>query len=76
MERKTFDSVDIAKFIGSILIFAMHMSAFDDFGKYGSLALVLSARWGVPVFFLLHQKNHQKKTKCLIPVYLYCPLMQ
>ncbi|MBR7041740.1 MAG: acyltransferase [Clostridia bacterium] len=49
--RRSFDSIDIAKFLGSILIFAMHGSALDDF-KIAPSVLEIAARWGVPFFFI------------------------
>lgn len=44
--------IDLYKFIGSIMIFAMHASAFQDFGKMQFLWELLS-RWAVPVFFMV-----------------------
>ncbi|MBR7040537.1 MAG: acyltransferase [Clostridia bacterium] len=49
--KRNFDSVDIAKFIGSVLIFAMHCAAFGDYKKAQSV-LEITARWGVPFFFI------------------------
>ena len=49
--RRSFDSIDIAKFLGSILIFAMQGSALDDF-KIAPSVLEIAARWGVPFFFI------------------------
>ncbi len=45
------NSIDIAKFVGSVLIFAMHCKALGDY-KYASIALEIIARWGVPFFFI------------------------
>ena len=49
--NKQFDSIDVAKLIASILIFAMHCNALGAAGPW-HLALQLCARWGVPFFFL------------------------
>ncbi len=49
--RRSYDSIDIAKFIGSVLIFAMHCTALGDY-KYAQTALEIMARWGVPFFFI------------------------
>ena len=49
--KLSFDSIDIAKFIGSILIFAMHCSALGNY-KYAQFTLEIVARWGVPFFFI------------------------
>ena len=50
-ESKSVDSVDLAKFIASILIFSMHANALGDF-RYAAYVLELLARWGVPFFFV------------------------
>ena len=44
-------TVDLLKFIGSIMIFTMHISAFRDFGEF-SFAWMLLSRWAVPFFFI------------------------
>lgn len=49
--KKSFDVIDLAKFIGSILVFAMHCGALDDCGTLSILPQML-ARWGVPFFFV------------------------
>ena len=49
--KKTFDAIDLAKFIGSILIFAMHCVVFSDYERIRILPEIIS-RWGVPFFFL------------------------
>ena len=41
----------MAKLLGSVLIFSMHCNALGDY-KYGSIALQMLARWGVPFFFI------------------------
>ena len=46
--KETFDTVDIAKFTASILIFSMHCNIF---GEYNIFLEVIS-RWGVPFFFI------------------------
>lgn len=51
--RKNYDLIDLLKFVGSILIFAMHMSAFADFGEgVNTYCLKLLARFGFPFFFV------------------------
>ena len=45
------DSIDVVKFIGSVLIFAMHCSALADY-PVASIVLEIMARWGVPFFFI------------------------
>ena len=49
--KKSLDAIDIAKFAGSILIFAMHCNVLR---AYASVRIVpqLLARWCVPFFFL------------------------
>ena len=50
---KKYDIIDLLKFIASILILAMHMSAFADFGEgFNTYGLQLLARFGVPFFFV------------------------
>ena len=49
--RRAFDSIDIAKFLGSVLIFAMHGTALRDY-RIAQSALEIMARWGVPFFFI------------------------
>lgn len=52
MKVKNYDTIDLLKFAASILIFAMHMSAFVDFGEWVNVyCLKLIARFGVPFFF-------------------------
>lgn len=56
----SLDSVDIAKFVGSILIFAMHCTALVDYKITQNLLEIIS-HWGVPFFFVsssyfLHKK--------------------
>ena len=50
-ENKANSSIDLAKFIASILIFSMHANALGDFLR-ASVVLELLARWGVPFFFI------------------------
>ena len=49
--KKTFESIDLAKFIASVLVFAMHCGVLNDY-KYVSIVPQLLARWGVPFFFI------------------------
>ena len=49
--KKSLDAIDLAKFIGSILIFAMHCVVFSDYERISILPELIS-RWGVPFFFL------------------------
>lgn len=51
MDNHSLDSVDLAKFLGSVLIFAMHCSALSSYNNAG-FVLELLARWGVPFFFV------------------------
>ena len=46
-----FDAIDLFKFIASLLIFSMHFKALNDFENAG-FELELTARWGVPFFFI------------------------
>lgn len=46
--KETFDAIDIAKFVASILIFSMHCNIFGEY----SFFLEVTARWGVPFFFI------------------------
>ena len=49
--KRSFDSIDIAKFFGSILIFAMHCTVLGEY-RIAQKALEIMARWGVPFFFI------------------------
>lgn len=49
---KEHDFVDLLKFIGSIMIFAMHTAAFSSYGRVGFIWEMMS-RWAVPLFFML-----------------------
>lgn len=49
--KKTFDSIDLAKFIASIFVFAMHCNVLSDYTKISMIPELL-ARWGVPFFFI------------------------
>ena len=48
---QSYDCIDLAKFIGSVLIFSMHCNALGDI-EFGSFVLEIAARWGVPFFFI------------------------
>ena len=48
---KKVDSIDLAKLLGSILIFTMHCGALNDYDQLSMIPQLL-ARWGVPFFFL------------------------
>ena len=50
--RRKLDAVDIAKFIGSLLILAMHCEALSDYHENAGLALTIITRWTVPFFFI------------------------
>lgn len=45
------DTIDLLKFLGSIMIFTMHISAFRDCGQLVLVWEILS-RWAVPFFFV------------------------
>lgn len=45
------DTIDLLKFLGSIMIFTMHISAFRDCGQLVFVWELLS-RWAVPFFFV------------------------
>lgn len=49
--KKNLDSVDLAKLIGSILIFAMHCNVLSAYPQ-ANFVLKLLSRWGVPFFFI------------------------
>lgn len=44
-------SIDLLKFIGSIMIFTMHISAFRDFEQF-FFVFELLTRWAVPFYFV------------------------
>lgn len=48
---KEKQGIDLLKFIGSIMIFTIHMAVFESFGEVQS-AWELLCRWAVPVFFI------------------------
>ena len=48
---KKYDSIDLAKLMGSILIFTMHCGALNDYDQLSMIPQLL-ARWGVPFFFI------------------------
>ena len=49
--KKSVDAVDIAKFVGSILIFAMHCNALRSCERLEIVPQLLS-HWAVPFFFI------------------------
>ncbi len=49
--KKTFETIDVAKFIASILILAMHCDILNDY-KFINIVPEVLARWGVPFFFI------------------------
>ncbi len=49
--KKTYESIDLTKFIGSILILTMHCNALSDYDAVSMIPSFLS-RWGVPFFFI------------------------
>lgn len=49
--KKSLESIDLAKFVASILIFSMHCDLLSDY-KFASIIPQLLARWGVPFFFI------------------------
>lgn len=49
--KQSLASIDVAKFIGSVLIFAMHCNVLEN-NANASLALEILSRWGVPFFFI------------------------
>ena len=52
LEKKhRYDSVDLMKFIGSIMIFTMHLNAFNDY-EIVSFIFRKMTQWGVPFFFV------------------------
>lgn len=52
MGKKKYDLVDLFKFIGSILIFLMHLRLFGDSASF-QFYWELLARWAVPFFFIV-----------------------
>ncbi len=74
--KTRYDSIDIAKFMGSILVFSMHFEVFLDYPN-GNLLMQLFARWAVPFFFIsssffLFRKSVDKDvTKSIITRYIY-----
>ena len=49
--KRSLDSVDIAKFIGSIMIFCMHGKMLGDYPG-AAFALEMLDHWAVPLFFI------------------------
>ncbi|MBR1591607.1 MAG: acyltransferase [Ruminococcus sp.] len=49
--KQKFDVIDLTKFIGSILIFMIHMNALGDFEPL-VIPLEIITRWCVPFFFV------------------------
>ena len=50
-KKHRYDSVDLMKFIGSIMIFTMHLNAFNDY-EIVSFIFRKMTQWGVPFFFV------------------------
>lgn len=48
--NETYDTIDVLKFVGSILVFIMHLQLFAD--KNTNFVIELAARWCVPFFFI------------------------
>ena len=46
--KKTIDTIDLTKFIASILIFVMHCNVLEEKNIY----IEVVTRWGVPFFFM------------------------
>ena len=49
--KEQHDAIDVLKFIGSVMIFAMHARAFADVARV-RFAWELLSRWAVPLFFV------------------------
>ena len=49
--NKTYETIDVAKFVASILVFAMHCNILGGYGQAELIPQML-ARWGVPFFFI------------------------
>ncbi len=49
--KKSFDLVDLFKFIASVMIFSMHCNPFESFAP-AQVGIQIFARWGVPFFFM------------------------
>lgn len=49
--KKAYDSVDLLKFIASILVFTMHLRLFTDTPVFSIIQV--SARWCIPFFFIV-----------------------
>ena len=49
--KKANTTIDFVKFIGSIVIFALHCNALSDYPSMPFI-LELMARWGVPFYFI------------------------
>ena len=49
--KKTYQTIDLAKFVASVLVFAMHCNIFRGYGQAELIPQML-ARWGVPFFFI------------------------
>ena len=60
--KQPLNSIDLAKFIASVLVFSMHCNALADF-KYAGFLLQVFARWGVPFFFICSSYFLFKKIK-------------
>ena len=83
--KPQYHAIDLMKFIGSIMVFTMHMNAFGDVEQFGIVFEVLT-RWCVPFFFITSSyflfsksvegnikestlKNYLKRIGCLYGVY-------
>lgn len=49
--KKSLETIDLAKFIASILICALHLGIFSDYNHLNIIPHLLS-RWGVPFLFI------------------------
>ncbi len=73
---KKYNSIDLAKLLGSILIFTMHCGALNDYEKLSMIPQML-ARWGVPFFFvcssffLFSKSVNGNIDKCTLRKYVY-----
>ena len=50
-DQNIYDLIDLLKFVGSIMVFTMHINAFCDFQNIG-LLFETATRWCVPFFFI------------------------
>ena len=74
--KPNLNAIDIAKFFGSILIFAMHCDSLEDFGD-AQFVLMVMTRWAVPFFFisssyfLFRNKENEELEKKRIKHYVH-----